>query len=140
MATIRKTMELNLPADAVWDVLADFQNVHTRLAPGFLTGSTPDGDDVRVVSFANGSVAREKLVSKDAGLRRLVYTIANDRLTHHSASAEIVPDGPVRCPFVWTTDVLPDSLASYIDGQMTEGAEAMKAALEGTSRTDGTKL
>jgi hypothetical protein len=130
MATIRKIMELNIPAQTAWDALADFQNVHMRLAPGFLTNSVPDGADVRVVSFANGTTAREHLVAKDDGLRRLSYFIANERMTHHHASAEILADGPARCRFVWTTDVLPDVLAPYIDAQMEAGAQAMKAALE----------
>jgi len=41
-----------------------------------------------------------------------------------------VPDGAGRCRFLWTTDVLPDTLAPYIDAQMSEGAKAMKARLE----------
>ena len=130
MATIRKIMDLNIPAARAWDVLADFQNVHVRLAPGFLTGSVPDGEGVRIVSFANGSSARETLVAKDAALRRLAYHIVSERMTHHNASAEIVEDGATRCRFVWTTDVLPDALAPYIDAQMEAGAQAMKAALE----------
>ncbi|HWD28624.1 MAG TPA: SRPBCC family protein [Rhizomicrobium sp.] len=130
MAAIRKTMDLNIPAQTAWNALADFQNVHVRLAPGFLTGSVPDGENVRVVSFANGTTARETLVAKDEVLRRLAYTIVSDRMTHHNASAEILADGPARCRFVWTTDVLPDTLAPYIDAQMEAGAQAMKAALE----------
>ena len=132
MASIRKIIDLNIPAEQAWSALADFQNVHTRLAPGFLTASKPDGDKVRIVSFANDSVARETLVSADPATRRLVYFIASERMTHHNASAEIVPDGPARCRFVWITDVLPDALAPYIDAQMTEGARAMKAQLEST--------
>ena len=130
MATIRKLIAVNAPAEKVWDALADFQNVHIRLAPGFLTASRPDGADTRIVSFADGTEARETLVACDAGLRRLCYCIASERMTHHNASAEIVPDGSSRCRFIWTTDVLPDSLAPYIDAQMEQGAAAMKAALE----------
>jgi hypothetical protein len=130
MATIRKIMELNIPAETAWDALADFQNVHVRLAPGFLTGSVPDGENVRVVSFANGTSARETLVAKTEAHRRLSYFIASERMTHHNASAEIVADGDRRCRFIWTTDVLPDALAPYIDAQMEAGAQAMKAALE----------
>jgi hypothetical protein len=130
MATIRKVIELDVPAAVAWDALADFQNVHIRLAPGFLTDSQPDGDDVRIVSFSNGSVARESLIASDPGLQRLAYFITSERMSHHSASAEIVEDGPGRCRFVWTTDVLPDAIAPYIDEQMSLGAAAMKAALE----------
>ena len=131
MATIRKIIELNAPADKVWDALADFQHVHTRVAPGLLLGSEPDGDDARIFRFANGTTARETLVTADAAHRRIVYYIAaGERIAHHNASAEVVPDGEGRCRFVWTTDVLPDALAPYIDGQMSEGARHMKIALE----------
>ena len=131
MATIRKIIELNASAQKVWDALADFQNVHTRVAPGFLLGSEPDGENARVVHFANGTKAKETLVAADSERRRLVYFIAaNDRIAHHNASAEIVPEGDNRCRFIWTTDVLPDALAPYIDGQMSEGARHMKIALE----------
>jgi hypothetical protein len=130
MASIRKDIPLNIPAAKAWDALADFQNVHTRLAPGFVTDSRPDGDGARIVTFANGSTAKEVLVTADAALRRLVYTIPSERLTHHSASAEIVADS-AGCRFIWTTDVTPDAMAPYIDAQMSEGAQIMKRTLEG---------
>lgn len=130
MASIVKEIHLNAPADEVWDALADFNNVHIRLAPGFLTGCAPDGEGARIVAFANGTTAKETLVSKDAARRRLVYFIAGERVAHHNASAQIVPDGAGRCRFVWTTDVLPDALAPYIDAQMSQGAQAMKIKLE----------
>ena len=130
MATIRKEMQIEAGASAVWSALADFQNVHTRLAPGFVTDSKPDGHDARVITFANGSVVKETLVTIDEERHRLVYVVSSDRITHHNASAEIVADGPERCRFVWTTDVLPDAIAPYIDAQMSEGAKAMKSALE----------
>ncbi len=129
MASIRKDIHLDIPPAEAWDALADFQHVHTRLAPGFVVDSRPDGDGARIVTFANGGAAREVLVTADASLRRLVYTIHNERMTHHSASAEIVADG-AGCRFIWTTDVAPDSIAPYIDAQMTEGAKVMKRTLE----------
>jgi hypothetical protein len=132
VATIRKLIEIDATADHVWSALADFQNVHIRLAPGFLTGGKPDGDTARIVSFANGAMAKETLVACDHGLKRLVYFIApGERIAHHNASAEIVATGEKTCRFIWTTDVLPDGLAPYIDAQMTEGAKVMKATMEG---------
>ncbi len=130
MASIRKELHLSAPAGKVWDALADFQSVHTRLAPGFVTHSTPDGDQARIVTFANGSVVKETLVTMDEAGRRLVYVVSSERIMHHNASAEIVPDGESRCRFIWTTDVLPDALGPYIDQQMSQGAEAIKLALE----------
>jgi Polyketide cyclase / dehydrase and lipid transport len=130
MATIRKEMQLNASQGSVWSALADFQNVHTRLAPGFVTDSKPEGDAVRVITFANGSVVKETLVTMDEKRHRLVYVVSSEGIAHHNASAEIIADGPDRCCFIWTTDVLPDAIAPYIDAQMSEGARAIKVALE----------
>jgi hypothetical protein len=130
MATIRKEMRLNAPLGKVWSALADFQNVHTRLAPGFVVDSKPEGDRARTIKFANGSIVKETLVTLDEERHRLVYVVTSERITHHNASAEITEDGADHCRFLWTTDILPDDLAPYIDSQMTEGAKAMKAALE----------
>lgn len=130
MATIRKEIRLNVPAETVWSALADFQNVHTRLAPGFVVESRPEGDRARTIRFANGSTVKETLVTSDEEKRRLVYVVSSERIVHHNASAEIIADGENHCRFIWTTDILPDDLAPYINLQMTEGAKAMKTALE----------
>ena len=129
MATIRKEFSLRSNLERVWDALRDFPAVHERLAPGFVLDTKMDGD-TRVVTFANGSVARETLVAIDENNRRLVYTIRSERLTHHNASAEVSARGADQCRFVWITDVLPDAIAPYISSQMDLGVEAMKAALE----------
>jgi uncharacterized protein YndB with AHSA1/START domain len=130
MASIRKEIRLNASVDKVWSALADFQHVHTRLAPGFVVDSRPEGDRARTIKFANGSVVKETLVTLDEERHRLVYVVTSERIAHHNASAEIIEDGADRCRFIWTTDILPDDLAPYIDSQMTEGAKAMKSALE----------
>ncbi|MCC8939463.1 hypothetical protein CI1B_50490 [Bradyrhizobium ivorense] len=128
MASIYKDIPIDAPADQVWDALRDFGAVHTRLAPGFVTDSKLDGD-ARIVTFANGSVARETLVDCNDSRRRLVYAIKSERLTQHSASAQVFAEGDGRCRMVWITDVLPNEIASYIDAQMDLGAAAMQKAL-----------
>ena len=130
MASLRKELVLAAPADRVWSALRDFGAVHRRLAPGFVTDATMEGDDVRVVTFFNGATARETLVGRDDRLRRLAYAIFGGRASHYAASAEVLDAGDGGCRFVWTVDVLPDALAPYIDDMMTRGAAAMKATLE----------
>lgn len=129
MATVRKILDLDAPITKVWAALADFQNVHTRVAPGFVTASEPDGD-ARIVTFANGTSAREQLVTMDEAQHRVVYAIKGGRATHHNASVDLIADGSQKTRFVWTTDVLPDEFAAYIDAQMTEATEVIKPALE----------
>ncbi|NPU12202.1 SRPBCC family protein [Bradyrhizobium sp. 83002] len=128
MASIQKEIPIAAPAAAVWDAVRDFGAVHIRLAPGFVTDTRLDGD-VRIVSFANGSVVREQLVDCNNERRRLVYTIRNQRITQHSASFQIFPEGEERCRMIWTTDVLPHEIAPYIEQQMELGARAMQDTL-----------
>lgn len=128
MASIHKDILIDAHPDDVWDALRDFGAVHTRLAPGFVTDTKLDGD-ARIVTFANGSVARETLVDCDDKRRRLVYAIASERLKQHSASAQVFAESDGRTRFVWITDVLPNEIAPYISAQMDQGVLAMQKAL-----------
>ncbi|MFL9669043.1 SRPBCC family protein [Variovorax sp. AB1(2024)] len=131
MATIYKEFIVEADAARVWDALRDFNAVHVRLAPGFLTGCTIDAEGARVLTFANGLVAREVPVGIDDTHRRLAYTVAGGKASHHHASAQVFTECPGRSRFVWITDVLPDAMAAYVEPMMVQGAAAMKAALEG---------
>ena len=130
MATIYKEFIVEADAAKVWDALRDFGAVHTRLAPGFLTDCKLDGQGARIVSFANGLVARELLVAIDEPNRRLAYTVTGGKASHHHASAQVFAHGEGRSRFVWITDVLPDEFAAYIGSMMDQGGDAMKKTLE----------
>ena len=84
MASIHKDIPLAASADDVWDAVRDFGALHTRLVPGFVLDTKLEGE-ARIVSFANGTVARELLVDCDDARRRLVYAVISERLTQHSA-------------------------------------------------------
>jgi hypothetical protein len=128
-ATVRKDFTVDAPVEFVWSALRDFGALTTRLVRGFVTGCRLEGT-ARIVTFANGSVAREELVEWDDAERRLVYTIPSAQMRWHRASAEVSanPDGTTR--FVWTTAVAPAEIGAYIDGQMDLGVAALKATLE----------
>jgi uncharacterized protein YndB with AHSA1/START domain len=128
MASIHKEIIIDASPDHVWDALRDFGALHTRLVPGFVTDTKLDGD-ARIVTFANGTVAREVLVDCDDKRRRLVYAIKSERLTQHSASAQVFPEGESRTRFVWIADVLPHEFATYMEGQMELGLAAMQKSL-----------
>jgi len=129
MATIREDFVVEAPASAVWEALRAFDAVHLRLARGFVVACVPE-PGARTVTFANGMVAREVLVGAEDAAKRLVYSVSSDRMTHHQATAEVVAIDEARARFVWTTDVLPDSMAGTIAPMMAAGARAMKATLE----------
>jgi carbon monoxide dehydrogenase subunit G len=134
MATIHKEFEVPAPADAVWAALRDFGAVQ-RLAPGFVTDcALEEGGAVRVVGFFNGLRVRERLVTLDDTARRIVYTAFGGRTTHHNASVRVVPLADDRCRLVWTTDLLPDTLAPAMAQMMDRGVEAMRSALTPPAR------
>jgi hypothetical protein len=128
MASIHKDIPIDAHPTDVWDAVRDFGAVHTRLAPGFVTDARLEGD-TRIVTFANGMVAREQLVDCDEARRRLVYAIASERVSHYSASVQVTADGDTRSRLIWIVDVLPNEIAPYIDAQMNQGALAVQKAL-----------
>src|SRR5436309_9304551 len=64
MASIHREIQIDARPDEVWAAVRDFGAVHQRLARGFVLDARLDGD-ARVVTFANGTVARELLVDCD---------------------------------------------------------------------------
>ena len=127
MASIHKDIPLPARAADVWDAVRDFGALHRRLVPGFVLDTRLDGE-ARIVSFANGTVARELLVDCDDTRQRLVYAVVSERVKQHSASVQVSADGEARCRLIWTVDVLPHDIAPYIGAQMDLGAAAMQSA------------
>lgn len=130
MASIHKDVSLSAAPAAVWDVVRDVGAVHTRFAPGFVTDTVMDGPD-RIVTFANGLVAREVIVDIDEARRRLAYSVRSERLSHHNASFQVFSDG-AGCRLVWIADVLPDAAALNVAAMMQDGLAAVKRALDAT--------
>ena len=128
MASIHKDIPIDAQPAHVWSAVRDFGAVHTRLAPGFVIDARLDGD-ARIVTFANGNVAREQLVDCDDTRRRLVYAIANERVSHYSASVQVLAEGETRSRLIWIVDLLPNEMAPYIKGQMDQAALAMQKTL-----------
>ena len=128
MASIHKDIPIDATPAEVWAAVRDFGSPHQRLVPGFVLDSQLDGD-ARIVTFANGTMARELLVDCDDARRRLVYAVVSERIKQHSASVQVAADGEARSRLIWIVDVLPNEIAPYIDGQMDQAALAMQTAL-----------
>jgi hypothetical protein len=128
MASIHKDIPIDADADHVWAAVRDFGAVHRRLAPGFVLDARLDGD-ARIVTFANGTVARELLVDCDDTRLRPVYAVISERVKHYNASVQVIADGDARSRLVWTVDLLPNEIAPYIAGQMEQAALVMTKAL-----------
>ena len=130
MASIHRDTLIQAPAAALWSALRDVGALHTRLVPGFVTHCEMDGPDARQLRFANGLEAREVIVTVDDTARRLVWSAAGGRLTHHNASAQVFDAGDGHCRVVWIADLLPDAMAPAIAQMVEAGLRAMKTHAE----------
>src|SRR6202165_6201556 len=128
MASIHKDISIDAHPSDVLAAVRDSGRPHQRLVPGFVADARLDGE-VRIVTFANGTVARELLVDCDDARRRLVYAVISERVKQHSASVQVVADGDGRARLIWIVDVLPNEIAPYIESQMDQAALAMQKAL-----------
>lgn len=128
MASIYREVEIDASAEAVWDAIRDFGSIHIRVVPGFVTDTKMDGD-ARIVTFGNGTTAKELLVDCDDAKRRLVYAAVSERIVHHNASVQVIERGNGLCRLIWYADVLPNQIAPYIAAQMDAAATAMRATL-----------
>jgi Polyketide cyclase / dehydrase and lipid transport len=138
MASIRKETRLDAAPDTVWNAIRDVGLVHRRLAPSFVADCRlEDAGHTRVVTFANGLVARELIVDIDDGARRLVWAVVEGRPKHHNASLQVFAEGSGGSRIVWIADLLPNDLAEPIAGMMEQGMRAMKETLEGETDAGG---
>jgi len=132
MASIRREIMIEVPADTLWAALKDVGAIHERLVVGFVTDCRLEGN-ARIVTFANGLVATELIVDVNDADRRVAWAAVGTRLTHHNASAQVFDEAPGRCRLVWIADLLPDEMAPTIAGMIDEGTAAMKRTMESGS-------
>lgn len=130
MASIHHDIFIAADPATIWDAARDVGRLHDRLVPGFVAATEMlegDGAPVRRVTFANGAVADETIVSVDDDRRRLVWAIKT--FEHHNGVLEVAgAEGGARVR--WTADILPDALVQQVAPMMAEGLARMKAHME----------
>ena len=138
MASIRRDISVAADPAEVWDAVRDFGALHERFVKGFVTSARLDGD-TRTLTFANGAVAKERLIDSDDANRRLAYTAQSAQLEHHNGVVTVAADGAGHTRLTWIIDVLPNSISGYIGGMMDAGASAMKRTLEDNAKRGRSK-
>ena len=88
----------------------------------------------RVVTFGNGMVVREPIVTIDGASRRLVWTAKGGRTTHYNASVQVFSQADGTTAVVWIADFLPDEMANSIAAAMEGGMSVMKKTLDRLER------
>ena len=129
MATIHREIEIERGNDFVWDAIRDVGAIHKRLVPGFVVDCKLEGD-WRIVTFANGMIVRELIVSIDDNTCRHSWSARGEPLTHHNASVQVFSEGQDKCRIVWIADLMPNEAAEAIAEMIQQGLATMKQTLE----------
>jgi len=129
MASIRKEMEIDRSKEFVWDAIRDVGAIHKRLVPGFVVDCKLEGDS-RIVTFANGMVARELIIDVDDKTCRHSWSARGEPLTHHNASIQVFSRGDDKCRVVWIADLMPNEVAETVGEMIQRGLDTMKRTLE----------
>lgn len=132
-ATGISAMTVAIPVDAgaafVWDAVRDIYAVHKRLLPGAAV-AVDQAPDARIVTFADGMKATERIVELNDDARRLVYQATEGApLTHHLAT-QVVREDDTGVHLVWTTEYAPASKHDWATSVMNGLAELMKKTLD----------
>jgi hypothetical protein len=130
MAAVHVETRIRAPAQQVWQALAATGEAHRAFA-GVLKDCRLEGEDLRIATFANGMVAKERIVSVEPERMRFAYSVL-EKFVHHSATMQVVARGADQCDFVWTADVLPHAAAASITPLMEQGAKALQQVMEKT--------
>lgn len=133
MASIYKEFLVDASPQFVWGAIKDVGAVHTRLAQGFVTDTKLDGN-TRTVTFANGLVAQEQIVSITDETHRLVYRAVGGKASHHNAFFQVFPTPGGMSRVLWVTDLLPDEMREPIEQMVELGADAIQGTLEKSFR------
>ena len=129
MATIHKEIRINQSKERTWDAIRDVGAIHKRLVPGFVMDCKLAGD-WRTVTFANGMVVRELIVSVDDETCRHSWSARGGPLTHHNASVQVFSDGQDHCRVVWIADLMPNEVAETMAEMIQQGLNTMKQTIE----------
>lgn len=131
MATVCVEILVAVPAQQVWEAIADVGAVHQRLLPGRVADARIDGD-VRTLTMPDGAQVRELILSVDHDIRRMAYAVTDGQrlpLTYHHAAFQVFEEDD-RSRLVWLTDVLPHAMADVVRGRVERGIQEMKEILE----------
>ena len=129
MAAVHVETRIRASAQQVWQALAATGEAHRAFA-GVLKDCRLESEDLRIATFANGMVVKERIVSVEPQRMRVAYGVIESQFVHHSASMQVVARGENECAFIWIADVLPHAAAAMITPLMEQGARALRNVME----------
>ncbi|MGB3411830.1 MAG: SRPBCC family protein [Microthrixaceae bacterium] len=130
MATIRRELMIDRPADEVWRVVGDPGTIH-RWFPGIVASTYSPSDSpatpaTRKVELASGLSLVEEVVTNDPLLRRFQYRITGGAFKQHLATVDVIEIDEKRCLAIYGTDATPAVMALVLGGASGEALENLR--------------
>jgi len=135
---------INMPADAIWQVLSDFGAACQYLV--MVENCTVEGEGVgalRTLTYTDGGTIVERLESLDAAARRLSYALLTDTPFRDCVTTMAVRDlGPNQAELLWSASFQPDGLPSseavmLLEGALAANCLALKQFIRGRQEVTG---
>jgi hypothetical protein len=133
MGSVIREFVIDAAPAEVWAVVSDFVGGPLRMSGGALVDCRLVEPDVRALTFADGTVARERLIARDDESRRMVWGWVGDQVSHDNTSMQVFADGAGGTRLVWIHDTLPDELATWLATTMDQLVPGIQQALKVTA-------
>ncbi|HEV8206084.1 MAG TPA: SRPBCC family protein [Acidimicrobiia bacterium] len=129
MASVVREIIVDAAPEAVWSAVGDFANGPLQTSPGVIVDCRLDEPDLRALTFADGTVARERLIARDEQTRRIVWGWVGDEVVHDNTSMQVFAQGGSQSRLVWIHDTLPDELTGWLATAMDQFVPVVQQAL-----------
>jgi hypothetical protein len=134
MATVRREVIVDRPADAVWARVEDPLAIADWF-PG-MAAAEMDGN-TRMITTETGIPFPEEIVTVDPILRRFQYRLTLPVVRFHLGTVDVFDLGDDRSLVSYSTDCDPDAMALIIGGATGNALKELKRQLEHEPRAEG---
>jgi hypothetical protein len=133
MASVIREIIIDAALADVWEAVNDFANGPLKMAPGVFVDCRMDEPDIRTLVFADGTVARERLIARDEQARRIVWGWVGDEVAHDNTSMQVFAADEARSRLVWIHDTVPDELTGWLATAMDQMVPVFQHALKSSA-------
>ena len=127
MATIRRELRVDRPADDVWALVGDPARIHEWF-PGMVASSVEG--TTRTITTATGIEMPEEILTIDAVQRRFRYRITSPIVQDHLGVIDVFDLGDETSLVAYSTDAEPDAMALMIGGATGAALAELRDQLE----------
>ena len=139
MASIRRELRIQRPADDVWAIAGDPSTIHEWF-PGIASSrmEVTDGVTLRHVVLGTGIPLVEQIVTNDPIARRFQYRITGGIFREHLGTVDVIDLHDGTCVAVYGTDATPDVMALVLGGASGVALENLRDLVEARTRVPAT--